>query len=58
MVLTSVKGQTGLPRYFAQVFEVAQSLENGRLDFVLDDGRVFRAEGRHPGPVAVVEVQK
>ena len=56
MVLTSVKGQTGLPRYFAQVFEVAQSLENGRLDFVLDDGRVFRAEGRHPGPVAVVEV--
>jgi cyclopropane-fatty-acyl-phospholipid synthase len=56
MVLTSAKGQTGLPRYFAQVFEVAQSLDNGRLDFVLDDGRVFRAEGRHPGPVAVIEV--
>jgi cyclopropane-fatty-acyl-phospholipid synthase len=56
MMLTSVKGQTGLPRYFAQVFDVAQSLENGRLDLVLDDGRAFRAEGRHPGPAAVVEV--
>jgi cyclopropane-fatty-acyl-phospholipid synthase len=56
MVLTSLKGQTGLPRYFAQVFEVAQSLEHGRLDLVLDDGRCFRAEGRHPGPVAAIEV--
>jgi len=25
---------------------------HGRLDFVLADGRVFRAEGREPGPVA------
>nr|WP_176847324.1 cyclopropane-fatty-acyl-phospholipid synthase family protein [Roseicitreum antarcticum] len=56
MMLTSVKNQTNLPRYFAQVFDVALSLENGRLDLVLDDGRVFRAEGRHPGPVAVIEV--
>ncbi len=56
MMLTSVKGQTGLPRYFARVFDVAQSLENGRLDLVLDDGRIFRAEGRHPGPVAAIEV--
>jgi hypothetical protein len=51
MMLTSVKGHTGLPRYFAQVFDVAQSLENGRLYLVLDDGSAFRAEGRYPGPV-------
>ena len=56
MMLTSVKNQTNLPRYFARVFEVAQSLENGRLDFVLDDDRIFRVEGRHPGPVAAIEV--
>jgi cyclopropane-fatty-acyl-phospholipid synthase len=56
MVLTSTKGQTGLPRYFGQVFSVARTLENGRLDFVLDDGRTFRAEGRHPGPIAAIHV--
>ncbi len=56
MLLTSVKNQTDLPRYFAQVFDVAQSLENGQLDFVLDDGRIFRVEGRHPGPVAAINV--
>ncbi|MEX1663267.1 class I SAM-dependent methyltransferase [Thioclava sp. 15-R06ZXC-3] len=56
MMLTSVKNQTDLPRYFARVFDVAQSLGNGRIDVVLDDGRAFRAEGRHPGPAAVVEV--
>lgn len=55
-VLTSVKGQNGLPRYFAQVFEIAQGLENGRLDFRLDDGRIFRVEGRNPGPVAQIEI--
>lgn len=56
MMLTSAKNQTNLPRYFAQVFDLAQSLKNGRLDFVLDDGRIFRVEGRHPGPVAAIEV--
>jgi cyclopropane-fatty-acyl-phospholipid synthase len=56
MMLTSTKNQTDLPRYFAQVFNVAQSLENGRLDLTLGDGRIFRVEGRHPGPTAVIEV--
>jgi cyclopropane-fatty-acyl-phospholipid synthase len=56
MMLTSVKNQTDLPRYFTRVFDVAQTLENGRLDLVLNDGRAFRAEGRHPGSVAVIEV--
>jgi cyclopropane-fatty-acyl-phospholipid synthase len=48
-VLTSTKGQSGLPRYFSAVFERAQSLERGRLDFRLPDGRVFRIEGKAPG---------
>lgn len=52
MVLTSTQGQDGLPRYFAQVFDMSQKMNNGRIDFVMPDGRVFRAEGRNPGPVA------
>ena len=57
MHLTSLKGQAGLPRYFAQVFDSVCKMNNGRLDFVLPDGRVFRAEGRYPGAVAVLEVK-
>ena len=56
MVLTSTDGQGGLPRYFAQVFRVAQSLKNGQLDFVLKDGRRFRARGAGPGPRAEIVV--
>ena len=52
MVLTSTQDQDGLPRYFAQVFDMSQKMNNGRIDFVMPDGRVFRAEGRNPGPVA------
>lgn len=52
MVLTSTQGQDGLPRYFAQVFDMSQKMNNGRIDFVMPDGRVFRADGRNPGPVA------
>lgn len=55
-VLTTTEGQSDLPRYFAQVFRIAQSLRNGRLDFVLRDGRRFRAQGRGPGPVAEIHV--
>ena len=55
-VLTSTEGQRDLPRYFAQVMQVAKGMGAGRLDFVLPDGRRFRAEGRHPGPVAEVIV--
>ena len=50
-VLTTTKGQTGLPRYFAAAFTVASGLGQGRLDFVLPDGRRFRIEGAAPGPV-------
>ena len=56
MILTSTEGQTDLPRYFAQVFEKLQAIRRGRVDIVLDDGRTFRAEGKEPGFVAVIEV--
>ncbi|MDI3334825.1 cyclopropane-fatty-acyl-phospholipid synthase family protein [Defluviimonas aestuarii] len=55
-VLTTTDGQSGLPRYFAQVFRIACELKNGRLDFVLADGRRFRAEGKGRGPVGEIQV--
>jgi cyclopropane-fatty-acyl-phospholipid synthase len=54
--LNSTKGQTGLPRYFAAVFDVANTIENGRLEFTLPDGRLFRAEGKGQGPVARIDI--
>lgn len=54
--LTSTKGQSDLPRYFPAVFDQASKMGNGRLDFVLPDGRRFRAEGRGAGPVAELQI--
>ncbi len=56
MVLTTVDGQEDLPRYFAQAMDTVQRMQCGRLDIHLDDGRVFRAEGPEPGPVAELHV--
>ena len=56
VILTNTSGQRNLPRYFSQMFAVAQTLEHGRLDIGLDDGRVFRAEGPKPGPVARIDI--
>ena len=56
-VLHSVRGQSGLPRWFAAVFDVASRIERGALSFALPDGRVFRAQGAHPGPEGLVEVR-
>ncbi|MDF3413864.1 class I SAM-dependent methyltransferase [Sulfitobacter sp. M57] len=56
MILTSTDGQSDLPRYFSRVFGMAQAMRNGRVDFVLPDGRVFRAEGANPGYVAELHV--
>ncbi|KAA9009825.1 SAM-dependent methyltransferase [Histidinibacterium aquaticum] len=56
MVLTSTEGQENLPRYFARVFDIAQKLDHGRIDIHLPDGRVFRAEGPNPGPVAEAHI--
>ena len=50
--LTSTKGQGNLPRYFSHVFQVAKTIGHGRLDFIVPDGRIFRAQGQNPGPVA------
>ena len=55
-VLTTTRGQVALPRYFAPVFETAKTLNRGRLDVVLPDGRRFRVEGKQAGPVAEVVV--
>ncbi len=55
-ILTSIKGQKSLPRYFATAFEVAKRLQKGRLDFVLSDGRRFRLEGAQPGYTAELTI--
>lgn len=56
MVFTTTQGQKDLPRYFRKVFDLACQLQNGRLDFVLADGRVFRAEGKVAGQVAEIHI--
>jgi cyclopropane-fatty-acyl-phospholipid synthase len=56
-VLTTVKGQGDLPRYFATGFETAARLGVGRLDFILPDGRRFRVEGKLPGLAAEIWVK-
>lgn len=56
MILTSTKAQDGLPRYFAAVFELASKINRGQLDFELPDGRVFRAQGAHTGPIAHLKI--
>lgn len=56
MILTTTEGQKDLPRYFARVLGMASSLRYGRIDFVLPDGRRFRAEGQNPGPVAELDI--
>lgn len=55
-VFTSTDGHRDLPRYFGQVFHTAAGMACGQLDFVLPDGRRFRATGRAPGPVAELVV--
>ena len=56
MILTTTDGQKDLPRYFATAFGIAQKGQNGRIDFVLDDGRTFRAEGPGVGPVCEIRI--
>jgi cyclopropane-fatty-acyl-phospholipid synthase len=55
-ILTTTEGASNLPRYFSQVFEAARGIERGRLDFVLPDGRRFRAEAATPGPNAELQI--
>ena len=58
MILTDTAGQANLPRYFKPVFATLKKARYGRLDVHLPDGRVFRAEGAAPGPVAEVEIHE
>lgn len=55
-IKTTTKGETNLPRYFAAVFAQGQKLNHGRVDIVLPDGRIFRLEGKQPGPVGVMTI--
>ena len=56
MILTTTQGQDNLPRYFKNVFAMAEAMNYGRLDVVLPDGRRFRAEGKNTGPIAEMVV--
>ncbi len=56
MILTTTQGQDNLPRYFARVFAMAKDMNHGRIDFILPDGRHFRADGKGPGPVAELRI--
>ena len=55
-VFTSIDNQQNLPRYFRRVFDLVGKLNSGRVDFVLPDGRRFRAEGKCAGPVAEITI--
>jgi cyclopropane-fatty-acyl-phospholipid synthase len=55
-IRTTTEGEAGLPRYFQAVYDTARRMKHGRLDMVLPDGRVFRAEGAGPGPVAELHI--
>ena len=57
MIYTSTENQAKLPRYFKQVFQMAQNANYGRIDFELSDGRIFRADSGKSGPVAVIQIE-
>ena len=56
MIKTTTEGEQNLPRYFVRAFSMLRGMNTGRVDFVLPDGRRFRAEGPNPGPVAEVHI--
>ena len=55
--ITSLEGQSNLPRYFSTAFNLAKKLKNGRIDFYLPDCRHFRVDGPNPGPVGEIHVK-
>lgn len=56
MIFTTLDGQKNLPRYFSQTFATAKKIKNGRLDFHMPDGRIFRVDGPNAGPVAELHI--
>ena len=55
-ISTSTQGAKNLPRYFSAVFQLAQKLDAGQIDFLLPDGRLFRAVGQKSGPKAHLNI--
>ncbi|MCA8869293.1 MAG: class I SAM-dependent methyltransferase [Rhodobacteraceae bacterium] len=55
-IWTSTRGHKDLPRYFPAVFDIVSTLNHGRIDFRLPDGRVFRAQGKNPGQAVELEI--
>lgn len=55
-VLTTIKGQHDLPRYFAPVYRKLSQIHTGRLSVTLPDGRLFQAEGQNTGPSGQMEI--
>ncbi len=55
-VLTTIKGQHDLPRYFTPVYRKLSQIHTGRLSVTLPDGRLFQVEGRHTGPSGQMEI--
>ena len=55
-IKTTTKGEPNLPRYFEAVFAKSVDMKNGRLDMVLPDSRIFRAEGAGQGPIAEIHI--
>ncbi len=53
----STKGQSNLPRWFSEAFALVQGIKAGRVDLILPDGRLFRAEGPVAGPHGVIQVR-
>lgn len=56
-VIRDPRGHPDLPRWFKATFSVLRGLGAGAIDIVLPDRRVFRIEGRAPGPLARLEVR-
>jgi cyclopropane-fatty-acyl-phospholipid synthase len=56
MIKTTTDGEANLPRYFARAFDMVKGANTGQVDFVLGDGRRFRAEGPDPGPIAELHI--
>ncbi|MEM6888271.1 MAG: cyclopropane-fatty-acyl-phospholipid synthase family protein [Pseudomonadota bacterium] len=55
-IMTTTDGQSNLPRYFSQILAMAKRMNTGRADFVLPDGRRFRATGKKPGAIAEMHI--
>ena len=56
MIFTTTEGQKDLPRYFGPVFAKLKGIKAGRLDLVMSDGRIFRADSGTAGFEAEIRI--